>query len=147
MKKIFIIGMAVISAVALVSCKSSESSYRKAYEKAQQTQTPTVVETTTPAVVETPYHQAQVVEQQAPAATESSTLKTYNVVCGSFQNRDGANTLVATLISKGYKAQILQDAQSGMYRVIAFTSDNKADAVAARDSLRSVYSGAWLLTR
>jgi hypothetical protein len=32
-----------------------------------------------------------------------------------------------------------------MYRVIASTFDNKADAARSRDQLRSTYADAWLL--
>ena len=35
MKKKLFLGMAFIAALAFVSCKSSESSYKKAYEKAK----------------------------------------------------------------------------------------------------------------
>ncbi|MDE7118879.1 MAG: SPOR domain-containing protein, partial [Bacteroidaceae bacterium] len=35
MKKTLMMGIALVAALAFVSCKSSESSYKKAYEKAK----------------------------------------------------------------------------------------------------------------
>ena len=56
MKKILFLGLAIVSALTVVSCKSTESSYKKAYEKAraqetaQQATTPVQV---TPVITET----------------------------------------------------------------------------------------------
>ena len=36
MKKVVVMGMALCAALAFSSCKSSESAYKKAYEKAKQ---------------------------------------------------------------------------------------------------------------
>ena len=36
MKKSFVLGMGLCMALAFTSCKSSESAYKKAYEKAKQ---------------------------------------------------------------------------------------------------------------
>ncbi|MCQ2095736.1 MAG: SPOR domain-containing protein [Bacteroidaceae bacterium] len=152
MKRNLILGLAIVSAIAFVSCKSSESSYRKAYEKAQaQTEQQVVVETPAPAVVTTPTP-APVVEDNTPVRSErlnalNGNLKAYNVVCGSFKSLDNANRLAATLVSKGYSAQVAQNPETGMYRVVAETSDVKSTAVATRDRLRSLYPDAWILLR
>ena len=152
MKRNLILGLAIVSAIAFVSCKSSESSYRKAYEKAQaQTEQQVVVETPAPAVVTTPAP-APVVEDNTPVRSErlnalNGNLKAYNVVCGSFKSLDNANRLAATLVSKGYSAQVAQNPETGMYRVVAETSDVKSTAVATRDRLRSLYPDAWILLR
>ena len=53
MKKFFVMGLGLSAAFAMTSCKSSESAYKKAYEKAKQQQVvateqePTQTQTTT----------------------------------------------------------------------------------------------------
>ena len=157
MKRNLILGMAILAALAFVSCKSTESSYKKAYDKARQQEqaqqatapvqvTPVVkpVQTVTPVVAQ------QQPEDNSDLRTESltavsGTLNAYNVVCGSFKSLDNANNLCSTLKNKGYSAIIAQNPATGMYRVIATSSSSKSDAVASRDKLRSTYPDAWLL--
>ena len=157
MKKTLILGLAIASAFALVSCKSTESSYKKAYEKAQaQAQqqqqvtepvqvtpviTQTQVETVTPVVEEDNSN----LRSESLTAVNGGTLSAYNVVCGSFKSLDNANNLCSTLKAKGYSAIVAQNPATGMYRVIATSSDTKSAAVSSRDKLRSTYPDAWLL--
>ncbi|MBR3618436.1 MAG: SPOR domain-containing protein, partial [Bacteroidaceae bacterium] len=75
------------------------------------------------------------------------TLKAFNVACGSFSSVDNANNLRNTLVSKGYSAQVAQNPETGMYRVIAASFDDRATAVQSRDQLRGTYPDAWLLYR
>ena len=75
------------------------------------------------------------------------TLKAFNVVCGSFSNVDNANNLRNTLVGKGYSAQVAQNPETGMYRVIAASFDDRASAIASRDQLRGTYPDAWILYR
>ncbi len=101
MRKSIFMGLALIAALAFVSCKSSESSYKKAYEKAKaqemaQTNTTDQVETApvsvTP-VVTTPVTAANTENDRQERLTvmNGGTLKAFNVVCGSFSNVDNAN--------------------------------------------------------
>ncbi len=158
MKKHFLTCLAVVATLTMFSCKSSESSYRKEYEKAkaremaeQATEPVTVqpVVTTTPATVTT----TPVVEDNSNMRSErltvmnGGTLKTYNVVCGSFKSDTNANNLRNTLVNAGYNAQVAQNPETGMYRVIASSFDNRADATMSRDQLRKTYPDAWLLYR
>ncbi len=154
MKKTVILGLAVVSALAIVSCKSSESSYKKAYEKAkaqEQTQQATEPVTATPVPVVTPVETAKVVEDNSDLRRESITavsggsLSPFNVVCGSFKSLDNANNLCSTLKNKGYSAIVAQNPETGMYRVIAESATTRAAAVATRDKLRTTYPDAWLL--
>ena len=46
----------------------------------------------------------------------------------------------------GYDAQIVKNEDRNMYRVVAATFDNKADAARSRDQLRATYADAWLLS-
>ena len=158
MRKSIFMGLALVAALAFVSCKSSESSYKKAYEKAKaqemaQTNTTDQVESApvsvTP-VVTTPVTTAANTEndrQERLTVMNGGTLKAFNVVCGSFSNVDNANNLRNTLVGKGYSAQVAQNPETGMYRVIAASFDDRASAIASRDQLRGTYPDAWLLYR
>ena len=145
--------MAVAATFIMFSCKSSESSYRAAYEKAkaqevvaQQTSEPVSVQP-----VVTVQNSANVdnsnVRSERLNVMNGGTLKSYNVVCGSFKSLDNANNLRNTLVNAGYQAQVAQNPETGMYRVIASSFENKADATASRDKLRATYKDAWLLYR
>ena len=157
MKRTLFFGMAILVAFAFVSCKTTESSYKKAYDKARQQEqaqqqvtapvqvTPVVtpVQPVTPVV-------SQQQEDNSDLRTESlkavsGTLQAYNVVCGSFKSLDNANNLCSTLKNKGYNAIIAQNPATSMYRVIATSTNNKADAVSSRDKLRATYPDAWVL--
>jgi cell division protein FtsN len=153
MKKIILSCLAVAATFVMFSCKSTESSYRAAYEKAkaqeavaQQTSEPVsvqpVVTTQTPANVDNSN-----VRSERLNVMNGGTLKAYNVVCGSFKSLDNANNLRNTLVNAGYTAQVAQNPETGMYRVIASSFENKADATVSRDKLRATYKDAWLLYR
>lgn len=161
MKKKLMMGLALVAALAFVSCKSSESSYKKAYEKAKAQEmarttttdqvetapvTVTPVVTTTP-VTTTPVANTENDRQERLTVMNGGTLKAFNVVCGSFSSVDNANNLRNTLVSKGYSAQVAQNPETGMYRVIAASFDDRATAVQSRDQLRGTYPDAWLLYR
>ena len=156
MRKSILMGLALVAALAFVSCKSSESSYKKAYEKAKaqemaQANTTDQVETapvTVAPVVTTPVTTAANTEndrQERLTVMNGGTLKAFNVVCGSFSSVDNANNLRNTLVGKGYSAQVAQNPETGMYRVIAASFDDRASAIASRDQLRGTYPDAWLL--
>lgn len=119
-----------------------------AYEKAkaqemaeQQTTEPVSVQ---PVVsVQTPATESNAnVRSERLNVMNGGTLKAYNVVCGSFKSVDNANNLRNTLVNAGYSAQVAQNPETGMYRVIASSFDNKADAVTSRDKLRATYKDA-----
>jgi len=149
--------VACAAVLVLSGCKTKESSYKKAYEKAkaqemaEQTQTEPVQVTPVVAPVQTTTvadnNDAQDVRQERLNVVGNGTLKTYNVVCGSFKNQDNANNLRQTLSNKGYSAQVAQNPETGMYRVIAASFDDKASAASSRDALRAAYPDAWLLYR
>lgn len=153
MKKIILSCLAVAATFVMFSCKSTESSYRAAYEKAkaqeavaQQTSEPVsvqpVVTTQTPVNVDNSN-----VRSERLNVMDGGTLKAFNVVCGSFKSLDNANNLRNTLVNAGYSAQVAQNPETGMYRVIASSFENKADATVSRDKLRATYKDAWLLYR
>lgn len=164
MRKMFYLGAALCVAVAFTGCKSSESAYKKAYEKAKAqegnvTTTPTVqppadtyVPEVTP-VTETPVTETRqvdntdnaVVRQERLSVVDGAGLKNYSVVVGSFSVKANAEGLVRQLKAAGYPAQLGFNSDRNMYRVVATTFDSKAAAVQSRDQLRDRYADAWLL--
>lgn len=160
MKKSIVICAGLCIALAFTGCKSSESAYKKAYEKSKAAEAATTVEAQpqTQAPVVTPLTPAPAAQTQVVSSadnvnvrTESlqvvsgSGLKAYSVVVGSFSVKANAEGLQRTLKSAGYDAQIAYNASRNMYRVIASTFADKGSAVSSRDSLRDRYPDAWLL--
>lgn len=156
--------MGVCVAVAFTSCKSSESAYKKAYEKAKEQELAAPQQTAAP-VETTPVVTAPVVVERTPVAPEAGVrqekvtlisgddLKDYSVVCGSFGLKANAEALKDYLVSQGYNAVIAFNAEAAMYRVVMGTYPDRASAVAARDSFKDRYPNrkdfqeAWLLYR
>lgn len=159
MNKYLVLTAGICAALTFTSCKSSESAYKKAYEKAQAQQTQQATEqpdTPAPAVtpLETkPSSQTTVmdnvdnatVRQEGVQVIDGAGLKAYSVVVGSFSLKANAQGLQQTLKNAGYEAQIAYNADRNLYRVVASTSDSKAQAVQSRNELRAKYADAWLL--
>ena len=93
MRKLVVLGMGVCLVLAFASCKSSESAYKKAYEKAKQQElaepqveapvevTPVVAApVTTPKVADT----SGVRQEKVTVVSGNDGLKDYSVVAGSF---------------------------------------------------------------
>ena len=160
MKKYMVLCAGLCVALAFTSCKSSESAYRKMYEKAQAQEQANVapavpteeIAVVTP-VVEKPATETVVVDnvdnvsvrQESLSVVNGSGLKNFNVVVGSFSVRANAEGLQGTLKNKGYDAQVAYNSSINMYRAVAATSDSKSEAVSKRDALRAQYPDAWLL--
>ena len=155
MKKLTVMCAAACAILVFSGCKSSESAYKKAYEKAkaQESQSSTVAVEEAPVVtpLETvPASEAMVenatVRQENVELIDGAGLQAYSVVVGSFQLKANAEGLQNTLKSAGYAAQIVYNSDRNMYRVVASTSADKATAVQSRNQLRSGnYPDAWLL--
>lgn len=165
MKKYIVLCAGLCLAMSFTSCKSSDKAYRQAYDKAQQQaaaqnqyETPVVqqVQTVTPVVPPTrtqPVTQTQIVDnvdnvavrQEQVTMVNGSGLKNFSVVVGSFSVIANAEGEQQRLKNAGYNAQIVKNEARNMYRVVASTFDNKADAVVSRDQLRNKYPDAWLL--
>ncbi len=157
MKNYLVLGAAVCVAISMVSCKSSESAYKKAYEKAKQQQTtaqaPVQNTVVAPATTVAPVQTVTT----TPVANESTRtenltlvsgtgLKAFSVVVGSFSIKANAENLQKKLSGEGFAAQLAMNPQ-GMYRVIASTFDDLNSAVQSRNALRSQYADAWLLRK
>lgn len=159
MKRYFVILASVSMLLALSGCKSSESAYKKAYEKAkaQEEASATEEEETTITVVapveEKPASDVQVVDnsdnvqvrQENVSLVSGAGLKAYSVVVGSFSLKANAEGLQQRLKDEGYDAQIAQSENGTYYRVVASTFNDKQSAASSRDDLRSKYKDAWLL--
>ena len=173
MKKTIFLGMTLCSLVVMTGCKSKDSAYREAYERAMSQET-TTTEPTTPVVVTPVAEEKVAVTPVKPVQSQSTNtvvndrdvrtidgditlvagepLKTYSVVVGSFVGKTNAEGLCNTLRSKGYEARVVKTSetikgQTGWYRVIASSFDDKGSAISSRDQLKSTYNGAWLLYR
>lgn len=161
MKKSMVLCACLCAAMVFTGCKSSESAYKKAYEKAKAQQAvqqqPTVTEQPETNVV-APLQQTHVTEtkvvdnndniqvrQEKVSLVDGAGLKAYSVVVGSFGVKANADGLQQRLKDAGYAAQVVKNVDRNMYRVVASTFANKADAAASRDQLRSQYPDAWLL--
>ncbi|MBE6255825.1 MAG: SPOR domain-containing protein [Prevotella sp.] len=157
MKNYFVLGAAVCVALSMVSCKSSESAYKKAYEKAKQQQTTTEAPVQTAVVAPTTTVAPVQTVTTTPVTNESTRtenltlvsgagLKAFSVVVGSFSIKANAEALQKKLNGEGYVAQLAMNPQ-GMYRVIASTFDDLNSAVQSRNTLRAQYTDAWLLRK
>ena len=157
MKKSVLMGSALIMAFAMSSCKSGESAYKKAYEKAQAQQASTSVTTAeteqmsntvavTPVQTVTPTTDYSNVSVRSEDVTlvNGTGLKAYSVVVGSFGVQANAVALQNKLKGQGYQAQVVKS-PSNMYRVVLSTHNDKVSAAQSRDKVRSTYADAWLL--
>ncbi len=156
MKKNWVLVVAVAIAVGLVSCKAKESSYKAAYEKAQEK--PVAEQTLAPEpVVTKPASSTNTTSSPVRVSTEkittvnagdASKLKMFNVVVGSFTIKTNASNLQESLVEDGYNAFLAQNAK-GMYRVIVGSFDDRPSATELRESIKAKYpnrfSDAWLL--
>lgn len=164
MKKFMVFGAALCLLMAMTSCKSKESAYKQAYEKAKAAESAqqrsdyataaVVPETPVVVPVETrPVTQTQVVDnvdnvavrQERVSIISGMGLRAYSVVVGSFSVFANAEGLQQRLRNAGYSAQVVKNDERNMYRVVATTYDDKASAVQSRNLLRGTYPDAWLL--
>lgn len=165
MKKVVVLGMGLCVALAFSSCKSSESAYKKAYEKAKQqelaeaaTANEAPVETvapvapvTTAPVTSAPVTTTAPVREEKVELVSGDGLKAYSVVCGSFGIKANADGLKSRMDGEGYNAKVVYNAEKNTYRVIVESYDTHEEASAARDAFKAKYpnnkdfQGAWLL--
>ena len=158
MKKTTILCVGLCAAMAFTSCKSSESAYKKAYEKAKQYDTAAPQQASEEVAVVAPVeakpaNETRVVDnldnvsvrQESVTLVNGSGLKDFSVIVGSFGLVSNAEGLQQRLKEAGYDAQIVKNEEKNMYRVVASTFAGKADAVNSRDQLRATYPDAWLL--
>ena len=124
MKKLTIWGMmGLCVALTFTSCKSSESAYKKAYEKAKQQEQAEPQQAAAPVEEPAPVVAAPVetkVVESAPAGVRQEKvtlvsgngLKDFSVVCGSFGVRANADNLKSYLEGQGYQALVVFNAEA-----------------------------------
>ena len=170
MKKLVVLSMGLCVALAFTSCKSSESAYKKAYEKAKQqemaegaaAQNAPAEEIQAAPVVATPVEAVPVSNAQASNVkvreervelVSGSGLKAFSVVCGSFGVKANAEGLKTRLDNEGYSAKVVYNAAANTYRVVAASFDTRAEAAQAREDFKAKHPSnadfqkAWLLYR
>ena len=164
MKKMAVLGMGLCMVLAFTSCKSSESAYKKAYEKAKQQElaeaqvaeeAPVVapVVTAPVEVAPTPVVPVSVgtIREEKVELVSGNGLKAYSVVCGSFGVKANADGLKAKLDADGYNAKVVYNAEKNMYRVVVSSFDDRMQAAQARDDFKAKYASnadfqkSWLL--
>ena len=155
MKKLAVLGMGVCIALAFSSCKSSESAYKKAYEKAKQ-QELAEPQTTAPAEEVAPVVTAPVevkVVESAPAGMrqEKVTVVSGGTSLKTFSVKANAEGVKQALVNEGYTAMVVYNAERNLYRVVIGTFDDRASAENLRDSFKAKHPSnddfqkAWLL--
>lgn len=160
MKKLVVLGMGLCVALAFSSCKSSESAYKKAYEKAKQqelAEAPAAEQVEAAPVAAAPVTTAPVsvgtVREEKVELVSGEGLKAYSVVCGSFGVKANAEGLKEYLDGQGYSAKVVYNPERNMYRVIAASYDDRTQAAQARDQFKAKYPNredfqkSWLLYR
>ena len=161
MKFLNTIAIVVIAAFLMVACKAKESTYKAAYEMAQQKEladesvkSPEVKKEATtevaPSTVKVESSPVKVTVEKVTAvdAGDAGKLKKFNVIVGTFSITTNANGLKNNLIKDGYNAFTVQNAK-GWYRVVAASFDTREAATSFRETIKQRYSGkfddAWLL--
>lgn len=158
MKKSVLFGLLSVLFV-LASCKSKESAYKQAYEKAKaqesaQVQVNAPMQVTPVAaapVVAEDLEQTPVRQEQVSVVSVNGALKPYSVVCGSFSLQANAQGLKDFLVGEGYAAGIVKNVEKNMFRVIIGSYDTKAEAAKAREAFkvkyptRTDFQGSWIL--
>ena len=162
MKQYFLLGLTLCAAMVFTGCKSKDSAYREAYERAkaqeQQATTDVTNQQTTTVVTPAQPQQTTTTGDHSDVRTipggitvvAGANLKAYSVVVGSFVNQTNAVGLMNTLNGHGYNATVVKTnetikGQTGWFRVIASSFDYKDHAAQSRDELKASYPGAWLL--
>ena len=112
MKKLVVLGMGLCMALAFTSCKSSESAYKKAYEKAKQQEmaeapvaeeAPVAAPVVAAPVAVAPAAPVEVgtVREEKVQLVSGNGLKAFSVVCGSFGVKANADGLKSRLEADG----------------------------------------------
>lgn len=155
MKKILLFGTIFCFLLTLGSCKSKSSAYKTAYEQAKSNDEEwTAAEADDDEEVltseEVSYESIKSEKVRPSSGENSSRLRRYSVVIGSFKNKTNAFSLKERMEDEGYDPVVAEN-DYGMMRVIVSSFDSKADAARSRDAIKKKYApnfqDAWLLER
>lgn len=108
----------------------------------------------TPTTAPTTYYNDVEARTEQITSTEGGTLQAYSVVVGAFGQKTNANNYRTKMANRGYTAFLAQNAK-GLWRVVAYTSDNYNNAVTKRNEIRKKYASddkgtapaAWILKK
>ena len=163
MKKTTILCVGLCAAMAFTSCKSNESAYKRAYEKAKQydtaaaQQAPQTPQTAAPQTTEEvavvapveakPADEARVVDnldnvsvrQESVTLINGSGLKDFSVIVGSFGLISNAEGLQQRLKAAGYDAQVVKNEEKK--RILSIDYGKKRTGLAVTDPLQIIAGG------
>ena len=154
MKKLVVLGFGLCIALAFTSCKSKESAYKKAYEKAKQQElaeakveeevpAPIVVapvqQTSTPVQTVAPVEVGTIREERVQLVSGVG-LKAYSVVCGSYTVKANADGVKANLDADGYSAKIVYNAEGKLEddRLSRMVAELEREASGLKEQLQSL---------
>ena len=147
MNKIWIVTIAMGLFFGLGACKPKQSAYKAAYDRAQEK---TVDDQDDPIPVRPAPQSTADATKERVQVISGSDLRKFSVVIGSFVNRTNAENLKKRMEADGFKVVLVQN-ESGMYRVIVASFDEKYDAAQERNRIKVKYSpdfqDAWLLEK
>ena len=144
--------------LSFTACKSSQSAYKEAYEKAVANDEPKAV-IEEPAVTDNEAPKAEDVtnisvrEEKVSVVSGEQEIKAFGIVCGSFSLKANADALRERLVNDGYKAVVVVNEAGKTYRVVCASYDTKEEAVAERTKFKARYpdnqdfQSAWILYR
>ena len=143
--KFWVFGIALCMTFTFFGCKTNQSAYKAAYERAKEREVEEASPVTRSANVDT---SDAVVKKEKVTAISGNGLKRFSVVIGSFQNKTNATSLQSRMESEGFNVILAQN-ESQMYRVIVASYDDKARAASKRDEIKAQYApafqDAWIL--
>ncbi|NDW09173.1 SPOR domain-containing protein [Dysgonomonas sp. 520] len=146
MNKLLAIGLSLSMVVLFSACKPKQSAYKSVYEAAKEREleeekaAEPVTKNAYPAYTPTEDATSTRVEKVKPVSdADASGLKKYSVVIASLSVKPNADILKSKIEKDGYNVILAQN-ESGLYRVIIASYDNKSQAVAMRNEVREEYS-------
>ena len=142
--KFWLFGLALCLVCSFSSCKSKQSAYKAAYEKAKEKDSQ--LDGASSASLSSSSDAA--VKKEKVTTVSGSGLRRFSVVIGSFQNKTNATSLQERMLAEGFNVILAQN-ESLMYRVIVATYDDKSSAASRRDVIKIQYApafqDAWIL--
>ncbi len=150
-KVLFLMAGALLS---LSACKTSQSAYQQAYEKAVSgDESKAAVEAPVATATADDVANESVREEKVSVVSGDQDIKAYGIVCGSYSLKTNADALRESLVKDGYKAVVVVNEAGKTYRVICASFDTKEEAVTERNKFKARYpnnkdfQAAWLLYR
>lgn len=142
--------------LSLSACKTSQSAYQQAYEKAVSgDESKVAVDDPVSNSVATAEDVANVSvrEEKVSVVSGDQDIKAYGIVCGSYSLKTNADALRESLVKDGYKAVVVVNEAGKTYRVVCASYDTKEEAVTERNKFKAKYpnnkdfQAAWILYR